>query len=253
MIRKIPLPRYRVDQTPRQTMVDVVWRDTSPDYKGSNKTIMYEGRLTKVSDLPDDELMEMYVLALRKKLERKATADNLDLYELNPDDPENSILFADSEALFRMNSRWEPTYIQPSYYDVDELLKALQYTQVLAAIMPEATSHELLAEIRDRSNYVDWSRLETEGAIVRDDQGNLSFFQLDEPNTVLIKYSNKTFRIRDVRDLTTEEALERSIPPEESYRFISGLPPGSQARHVYHRENIVNPKRLRARLPPKIH
>lgn len=233
-------------------MVDVVWRDASPNYKGTHKTILYEGRLTKVADLPDDDLREMYRLALRKKLERKATADNLDLYELNPDDPENSILFADAEALFRLNSRWEPTYIQPSYFDVDELLKALQYTQVLAALMPTSTSHELLAEIRDPSNYKDWSRLEEEGAVVRDEEGNLTFFQNDEPNTALIRHSNKTFRIHEVRDLTAEEAIELGIPPDESYRFTSGLLPGSRERQAYHRENIVNTRGLRSRLPPQI-
>jgi hypothetical protein len=178
-MRKIPLRRYRTDSIPRREMENAVLMDAHRDYRGSNRTILTGAlsggtQLVSISDLPDAELERLYVLSLRKTLQRCARAQDLSLYELNPDDPAGSVLFADTEILFRTRSGWTLGYVQPSNFDEHEIMKASKYAQVVAAMHKDVPSSELVAVLQNPLTYRVWKKLEQAGRVVRDADGNVT-------------------------------------------------------------------------------
>jgi hypothetical protein len=177
MSRKTPLSRYRAEQVSRKELLEGAWRGTHPDYRSVIKgvrTVMYRGGLEPLADLPAEELRERYVRAERKHLQETARASDLGLYELNPDEPERSILFADSEILFKAHGRWNLGYVQPANFNEHALLKASKYAQVVAALHPEAASEDLLSMLRDPKSYGEWLELERKGLVRRDEDGQVT-------------------------------------------------------------------------------
>ena len=174
MKRKTPLPRYRAQNLSRKEIVEGAWKGTHPDFRGSNHTVMWQNGLVPVSALPDDELISRYVSYERKSLQARARAQDLSLYEQNPDDPGSSILFADSEILFRTRGGWNVAYMQPANFDEQQAHKASKYAQVVAALNPDAPSDRLVEILRSPESYSEWKRLEKSGAVRRDEEGNVS-------------------------------------------------------------------------------
>jgi len=127
-----------------------------------------------VSDLPDEELVARYISGERKSLQARARAQDLDLYDLNPDDPQSSILFADSEILFRTRAGWNIAYMQPANFDEVQAHKASKYAQVIAALNPDAPSDVLLTLLRSPKAYAEWKQLEKSGSVHRDEEGNVT-------------------------------------------------------------------------------
>jgi hypothetical protein len=176
-MRKIPLDRYDLRHLTRAKLERGAWLGTPSDYRSTIEGVphvMYDRGLAAVSDLPEEELLSRYVSNSRRVLQRQARAGDLGLFELNPDDPEKSILFADSEVLAKMRGRWELMYVQPANFDEAELTKASKYAQVVAALYPDLDSESLLAIIRQPSSHTDWQKLEKSGSVLRDSDGNVT-------------------------------------------------------------------------------
>lgn len=241
MSRKTPLPRYRTSHLSRKDLEEGAWRGTSPDYRTTIKGVpyvFYEGTtLHPLSELPDAELLDRYLRAERRSLQSRARAQDLGLFELNPDDPESSILWADDEVLSRMRSGWELMYVQPSHHDEHELLLARMYAQVVAALHPHSTSRELVTELRDLTNYAAWKKLERSGIVVRNEAGDLSF---KVPEGVLVRQAGRTFRVHGVRDVTPEEMDTVGLDPGDSHLYFAGVPAGSSEPRVYRRSMMVD-------------
>jgi hypothetical protein len=191
--RSTPLPRYRLGQLTRDQLLKGAWSGTPKDYRSTidgHKYVLHneEGSgtaLVPISDLPEAELVDRYLFGVRRELQRRAKASDLDLFELNPEDTERSILWADEEVLSHPRGRWELEYVQPSHFDLEELLRARKFAQVVAALYPEASSRELLALLRDPDTYREWEDLEMTGKIARDESGEITFNFDDDPKSSL--------------------------------------------------------------------
>ncbi len=170
-MRKKPLARYRLQNLTRRDLERGALAATHPDFRGSNETVIWQGGLVPISDLPDEELISRYMAGERVTLQNRSRAQDLGLYELNPDDPSSSILFADSEILFRTRSGWTIAYPQPANFDEDELRKACWYAQVVAAMHRNDPAAEVVSVLRNPLSYRVWKRLEKEGRVVRDENG----------------------------------------------------------------------------------
>lgn len=178
-MRKIPLARYRVGQVPRSEMEKTYLRHIHPDYRSSGDMVLTGTlpggtQLVSVTQLPDNEIVGGYVSALRETLQQRARAQDLSLYEQNPDDPDGSILFADAEILFRTQSGWTLDYVQPGNFDTDELTKASKFAQVVAAMHPRESAEDIVAVLHSPLSYSVWKKLEKEKRILRDDEGNVT-------------------------------------------------------------------------------
>ena len=177
MRRKKPLPRYQTQNISRRNLEKGAWRGTHPDFRstlGRVPHVMWQGGLAPLAELPEEELLERYLYGERKSLQSRARAQDLDLYEQNPDDPEGSILFADAEVLAKIRGVWELMPYQPSHFDAREREMSMKYAQVVAALFPKADSDFIVAKLRDPSSYADWKKLEKSGAVVRDYEGNVT-------------------------------------------------------------------------------
>lgn len=170
-MRKLPLPRYRISNLTRRDLERGALDATHPDFRGSGYLVMWQGGLVPISELPGAELLARYVQGERKTLQHRARAQDLKLYEQNPDDPSSSILFADAEILFRTRSGWNLAYPQPANFDEIELRKACKFAQVVAAMHQHDTSDEVVAVLRNPLSYRLWKKMEQAEQIVRDDDG----------------------------------------------------------------------------------
>jgi hypothetical protein len=181
-MRKKPLPRYRVENLTRKDLERGALAATHRDYRGSGTLVLWKGDLEPIENLPDEELLARYVQGERRSLQSRARAQDLDLYELNPDDPSSSILFADSEILFRTRSGWNLGYIQPAGLDEVELAKVGRYAQVVAFLNRQAPAEEVVAVLRKPSSYAEWKRIEKQKRIVRDEDG--AIVEIENPQRV---------------------------------------------------------------------
>lgn len=170
-MRKKPLSRYRLQNLTRRQLEKEALAATHPDFRGSGNLVTWRGGLSSISDLPEDELISRYVDGQRISLQNRARAQDLGLYELNPDDPSSSILFADSEILFRTRSGWNVGYPQPAHFDENELRKACRFAQVVAAMHRNDPAAEVVAVLQNPLSYRVWKKLEKEGRVVRDEDG----------------------------------------------------------------------------------
>jgi hypothetical protein len=244
------LPRYGLQHYTRKNLEDAAWQGTHRDFRSDDGTrvVMYRGGLCSLSDLPEEELMDRAASGLHKVLQERARAQDLGLFELNPDRPEDSILWADCEILFRTRAGWCLGYVQPANFDHVELEKASKYAQVVAHLYPQASSRELLALLREGTSYTDWKRLERSGGVVRDEEGNVSV-RSDE--SAWIRYGGRTFRVKEILSPTPEEMLERSLSPDDAYLYLTGVAAGQGGRGLYKREWIVEDRRLLGKVKPR--
>ena len=171
-MRKKPLPRYRIENLTRRDLERLALAAIHRDSHGSGNLVMWQG-LAPITDLPDEELLHHYVMGERRSLQARARAQDLDLYELNPDDPSSSILFADSEILFRTRAGWILGYIQPAGFNVNELAKVSRYAQVVAFLHRQSSAEEIVSVLQQPSSYSEWKKLEKQNRIVRDDDGSI--------------------------------------------------------------------------------
>lgn len=181
--RKTHLSRYRPQDLTRTRLENEAWLGTPTDYRSTIdhvRHVMFDNGLVPVSSLPEEELLARYFRQARKILQHNARARDLDLYELNPDDPESSILFADTEILAKMGGRWTLMYVQSANFDEHELLRARMYAQVVAHLYPTESSQSLLKTIGQPSSYDDWEKLERTGRVHRDLEGNLTIAGVGE-------------------------------------------------------------------------
>ena len=170
-MRKKPLPRYRIENLTRRDLERLALAAIHRDSHGRGNLVMWQGGLAPITDLPDEELLHHYVMGERRSLQARARAQDLNLYELNPDDPSSSILFADSEILFRTRAGWTLGYIQSAGFDEQELMKVGRYAQVAAALYPRAAAEEIVSVLQMPSSYSEWKKLEKQNRIVRDESG----------------------------------------------------------------------------------
>lgn len=170
-MRKKPLPRYRIENLTRRDLEKGALAATHRDYRGSGDLVMWKGGLASITELPDEELHSRYVMGERRSLQSRARAQDLSLYELNPDDPSSSILFADSEILFRTRAGWTLGYVQPAGFSETELAKVGRYAQVVAFLHQNDPAEDVVATLRDPSSYSEWKSIERGNRIVRDEDG----------------------------------------------------------------------------------
>lgn len=170
-MRKKPLSRYRIENLTRKDLEKGALAATHRDSRGSGNLVMWKGGLAPITDLPDEELLHRYVMGERRSLQSRARAQDLSLYDLNPDDPSSSILFADSEILFRTRAGWFVGYIQPAGFDEQETMKAERYAQVVAFLHQQSSAEEIVSVLRQPSSYSEWKTLEKQNRIVRDEDG----------------------------------------------------------------------------------
>jgi hypothetical protein len=152
-MRKKPLPRYRVENLTRKDLEKGALAATHRDYRGSGTLVLWKGGLEPIENLPDEELLSRYVYGERKSLQARARAQDLKLYEQNPDDPSSSILFADAEILFKTRSGWTLGYMQPAGFDEAELAKVSRYAQLVAAMHPHESAEDVVAVLQSPLSY----------------------------------------------------------------------------------------------------
>lgn len=175
-MRKKPLPRYRLESLTRKELLDGAWRGTHADFKSTidgERMVMWQQGLAPIESLPDDELLNRYLYDLRKTLQHRARAQDLNLFEVNPDDPSASILWADAEILFRTRDGWSLGYVQPGNFDETELHKAAKFAQVVAAMHRNDSADEVVTVLRSPLSYSVWKKLEKTGRIVRNQNGEV--------------------------------------------------------------------------------
>lgn len=172
-MRKKPLPRYRIENLTRRDLERGALLATHRDARGSGNLVMWKGGLASITELPDEELLSRYVMGERLSLQSRARAQDLDLYEQNPDDPSSSILFADSEILFRTRAGWTLSYIQPANFNEQEIWKVSRYVQVVAFLHQNDPAEDVVATLRDPSSYSEWKSIERGNRIVRDEDGTI--------------------------------------------------------------------------------
>lgn len=175
-MRKKPLARYRLENLTRKELLDGAWRGTHSDFKSTvngHRAVLWKGGSYPIEDLPDDELLERYLSAVRRDLQRRARAQDLNLFEVNPDDPSGSILWADTEILFRTAAGWNLGYVQPAYFDDVELHKAAMYAQVVAALHRRDSADDVVSVLRSPLTYTVWKKLEKAGRVIRNEDGEV--------------------------------------------------------------------------------
>lgn len=176
MTRKKPLARYRLENLTRKDLLDGAWRGTHTDYRssmGGERLVQWQRGLAPIESLPDDELVARYLAGERRVLQRRARAQDLNLFEVNPDDPSSSILWADAEILFRTIAGWALGYVQPANFDEVELHKAAKYAQVVAAMHRSEPADDVVAVLRNPLSYTTWKKLEKAGRVIRNEDGEI--------------------------------------------------------------------------------
>jgi len=247
-----PLPRYRLGQLTRDQLLEGAWRGTSKDYRstidGKRYVLHNEGgsgtSLVPISVLPEAELVERYLSGARRELQRRAKASDLDLFELNPDDPERSILWAGEEVLSHPRGRWELEYVQPSHFDFDELLRARKFAQVVAALNPLASSHVLLSLLRDPGTYREWEELERSGSVERDESGDLVFNFANPPDSLTVRDGSSTVVVTEAVAATPDDLSAAGLNPDDYYLYFRAVPPGRDDHRLYLMQDIVNRRGL---------
>jgi len=251
-MRTTPLLRYRLDLLTRDQLLKGAWRGTHADYRstidGKRYVLYREGgsgtSLVPISSLPEAELIDRYLSGTRRELQRRAKASDLDLFELNPDDTERSILWADEEVLSHPRGRWELEYVQPSHFDVDELLRARKFAQVVATLNPEASSRELLSLLRDPGTYREWEELERSGSVERDESGDLVFNFADPPDSLTVRDDSSTVVVTDAVAATPDDLSAAGLDPDDYYLYFRAVPPGRGGHRLYLMQDIVNRRGL---------
>ncbi len=173
MMRKKPLPRYRTQNLTRKDLVKGALAATHPDFRGSGGLVLWQNGLVPIESLPDEELLSRYLAGERKSLQKRARAQDLGLYETNPDDPSSSILFADAEILFRTRAGWQLGYVQPANFEEHELWKVSRYAQLVAFVHRQDSAEEVVGVLRNPLSYRTWEKLEKAKRIVRGDDGQI--------------------------------------------------------------------------------
>jgi hypothetical protein len=175
-MRKKPLARYHLENLTRKELLARAWDGTHADYKSvidGREMVMWNGGLAPLESLPDDELLSRYLHDVQRTMQRRARAQDLKLFEVNPDDPSASILWADAEILFRTASGWVLGYVQPANFDQVELNKAAMYAQVVAAMHRRDSADDVVAVLRSPLTYTTWKKLEQQGRVIRNEDGEV--------------------------------------------------------------------------------
>jgi len=170
MPRKTPLKRYQLEKVSRANLLKGAWLGTPADFRinlNGVKRVLWQHGLAPLTTLPHEELVRRYHRYARQKLQAGAKGSDLHLFEQNPDDPENEILFADEVILFTTRLGWCIGYIQPANFNEKEVLEARKYAQVVAILNPKAPASDLVRLLNSTSTYKDWLALERSGAVDR--------------------------------------------------------------------------------------